>query len=128
MSFTLTPNALAGFYMFSNVMLVPPRSTVPMYVPWTSASCANISCGNPSVVRKCCTLEPNSYRLSFSFFIRFSIFGCKSNIVHHICQHSIRVENLECARCYKRKNCPNNHICIENIDAEILAKRFIEKL
>ena len=32
MSFTLTPNALAGFYMFSNVMLVPPRSTVPMYV------------------------------------------------------------------------------------------------
>ena len=94
MPFTLTSNASAGFYMFSNVMLVSPRSTVPMYVPWTSASCANISCGNPSVVRKCCTLEPNLYRLSFSFFIRFSIFGCKSNIVHHICQHSISVESL----------------------------------
>lgn len=45
-------------------------------------------------MRKCCTLEPNLYRLSFSFFIRFFIFGCKSNIVHHICQHSISVEIL----------------------------------
>ncbi|KLI20870.1 glycosyltransferase family 9 protein [Brachyspira hyodysenteriae] len=60
-----------------------------------------------------------------------AIFGPTSEVrVGPIAKNSetIRVENLECARCYKRKNCPNNHICIENIDAEKLAKRFIEKL
>lgn len=60
-----------------------------------------------------------------------AIFGPTSEVrVGPIAKNSetIRVENLECARCYKRKNCPNNHICIENIDAEILAKRFIEKI
>ncbi|WP_295154497.1 glycosyltransferase family 9 protein [uncultured Brachyspira sp.] len=60
-----------------------------------------------------------------------AIFGPTSEIrVGPIAENSetIRVENLECAGCYKRKNCPNNHICIENIDAEVLAKRFIEKI
>ncbi|MEI0485065.1 glycosyltransferase family 9 protein [Brachyspira intermedia] len=60
-----------------------------------------------------------------------AIFGPTSEVrVGPIAKNSetIRVENLECARCYKRKNCPNNHICIENIDAEVLAKIFIEKL
>ncbi|MEI0477145.1 glycosyltransferase family 9 protein [Brachyspira pulli] len=60
-----------------------------------------------------------------------AIFGPTSEVrVGPIAKNSetMRVENLECARCYKRKNCPNNHICIENIDAKILAKRFIEKI
>ena len=60
-----------------------------------------------------------------------AIFGPTSEIrVGPIANHSeiIRVENLECARCYKRKNCPNNHICIENIDAKLLAERLIKKI
>ncbi|MEI0489275.1 glycosyltransferase family 9 protein [Brachyspira pulli] len=60
-----------------------------------------------------------------------AIFGPTSEVrVGPIAKNSetMRVENLECARCYKRKNCPHNHICIENIDAKILAKRFIEKI
>lgn len=60
-----------------------------------------------------------------------AIFGPTSEIrVGPLSENSetIRVENLECARCYKRKNCPNNHICIENIDAKLLVKRFIEKI
>ena len=60
-----------------------------------------------------------------------AIFGPTSEVrVGPISKNSetIRVEDLECARCYKRKNCPNNHICIENIDAKIIAERIIKKI
>lgn len=39
-----------------------------------------------------------------------------------------RADNIECEKCYKRKNCPNNHICIENIDSKLLAKKLIDKI
>ena len=60
-----------------------------------------------------------------------AIFGPTSEIrVGPIAKNSetIRVENLECAVCYKRKNCPNNHICIENLDSDIIAERLIKKI
>ncbi|MEI0611395.1 glycosyltransferase family 9 protein [Brachyspira pilosicoli] len=60
-----------------------------------------------------------------------AIFGPTSEIrVGPIAENSetIRVESLECARCYKRKNCPNNHICIENIDAKLVATRILQKI
>ena len=60
-----------------------------------------------------------------------AVFGPTSEVrVGPIAKNSetIRVENLECARCYKRKNCPNNHVCIENIDAKLLAERLIKKI
>ena len=59
------------------------------------------------------------------------IFGPTSEIrVGPIAENSevFRADNIECAKCYKRKNCPNNHICIENIDSKLLAKRFIDKI
>ena len=60
-----------------------------------------------------------------------AIFGPTSEVrVGPIAENSetIRVEGLECARCYKRKNCPNNHICIENIDAKLVATRILQKI
>lgn len=60
-----------------------------------------------------------------------AIFGPTSELrVGPIAENSetIRVEGLECARCYKRKNCPNNHICIENIDAKLVATRILKKI
>ena len=60
-----------------------------------------------------------------------AIFGPTSEVrVGPIAENSeaIRVEGLECARCYKRKNCPNNHICIENIDAKLVANRILKKI
>lgn len=60
-----------------------------------------------------------------------AIFGPTSEIrVGPLTDNSeiIRVENLYCARCYKRKNCPNSHKCIEDINAELLAERFIKKI
>ena len=60
-----------------------------------------------------------------------AIFGPTSEIrVGPIAENSevFRADNIECAKCYKRKNCPNNHICIENIDSKLFAKRFIEKI
>ena len=60
-----------------------------------------------------------------------AIFGPTSEVrVGPIAENSetIRVEGLECARCYKRKNCPNNHICIENIDAKKVATRILKKI
>ena len=59
------------------------------------------------------------------------IFGPTSEIrVGPIAENSevFRADNIECAKCYKRKNCPNNHICIENIDSKLFAKRFIDKI
>lgn len=38
----------------------------------------------------------------------------------------IRVQGLECEKCYKRKNCPNNHICIEEIDANLVISKLLE--
>lgn len=40
----------------------------------------------------------------------------------------IRLENLSCARCYRRKDCPNNHICIEDLDSSLIAQKIIEKI
>lgn len=60
-----------------------------------------------------------------------AIFGPTSEIrVGPIAENSevFRADNIECAKCYKRKNCPNNHICIENIDSKLLAKRLIDKI
>lgn len=60
-----------------------------------------------------------------------AIFGPTSEVrVGPIAENSeiFRADNIECARCYKRKNCPNNHICIENIDSKLLAKRLIDKI
>ncbi|MBW5396628.1 glycosyltransferase family 9 protein [Brachyspira pilosicoli] len=60
-----------------------------------------------------------------------AIFGPTSEIrVGPIAENSetIRVEGLECARCYKRKNCPNNHVCIEDIDAKKVANRILQKI
>ena len=60
-----------------------------------------------------------------------AIFGPTSEIrVGPIAENSevFRADNIECAKCYKRKNCPNNHICIENIDSKLFAKRFIDKI
>lgn len=60
-----------------------------------------------------------------------AIFGPTSEIrVGPIAENSevFRADNIECARCYKRKNCPNNHICIENIDSKLLAKKIIDKI
>ena len=60
-----------------------------------------------------------------------AIFGPTSEIrVGPIAENSevFRADNIECEKCYKRKNCPNNHICIENIDSKLLAKRLIDKI
>lgn len=60
-----------------------------------------------------------------------AIFGPTSEIrVGPIAENSevFRAYNIECEKCYKRKNCPNNHICIENIDSKLLAKRLIDKI
>ena len=60
-----------------------------------------------------------------------AIFGPTSEIrVGPIAENSevFRAGNIECEKCYKRKNCPNNHICIENIDSKLLAKRLIDKI
>ena len=60
-----------------------------------------------------------------------AIFGPTSEIrVGPIAENSevFRADNIECAKCYKRKNCPNNHICIENINSKLLAKRLIDKI
>lgn len=60
-----------------------------------------------------------------------AIFGPTSEIrVGPIAKNSevFRADNIECEKCYKRKNCPNNHICIENIDSKLLAKRLIDKI
>lgn len=60
-----------------------------------------------------------------------AIFGPTSEIrVGPIAENSevFRAENIECEKCYKRKNCPNNHICIENINSKLLAKRLIDKI
>ena len=60
-----------------------------------------------------------------------AIFGPTSEIrVGPIAENSevFRADNIECENCYKRKNCPNNHICIENIDSKLLAKRLIDKI
>ena len=60
-----------------------------------------------------------------------AIFGPTSEIrVGPIAENSevFRADNIECEKCYKRKNCPNNHICIENIDSRLLAKRLIDKI
>lgn len=60
-----------------------------------------------------------------------AIFGPTSEIrVGPIAENSevFRADNIECAKCYKRKNCPNNHICIENIDSKLLAKRLTDKI
>ena len=60
-----------------------------------------------------------------------AIFGPTSEIrVGPIAENSevFRADNIECKKCYKRKNCPNNHICIENIDSKLLAKRLIDKI
>ena len=60
-----------------------------------------------------------------------AIFGPTSELrVGPIAENSetIRVEGLECARCYKRKNCPNNHVCIEDIDAKKVANRILQKI
>lgn len=60
-----------------------------------------------------------------------AIFGPTSEIrVGPIAENSevFRACNIECEKCYKRKNCPNNHICIENIDSKLLAKRLIDKI
>lgn len=40
----------------------------------------------------------------------------------------VRAENIPCAMCYKRSSCPNNHICIENLDASLITDRIIKKL
>ena len=60
-----------------------------------------------------------------------AIFGPTSEIrVGPIAENSevFRADNIECEKCYKRKNCPNNHICIENINSKLLAKRLIDKI
>lgn len=60
-----------------------------------------------------------------------AIFGPTSEIrVGPIAENSevFRADNIECEKCYKRKNCPNNHICIENIDSKLLAKKLIDKI
>lgn len=60
-----------------------------------------------------------------------AIFGPTSEIrVGPIAENSevFRADNIECEKCYKRKNCPNNHICIENIDSKLLSKRLIDKI
>ena len=60
-----------------------------------------------------------------------AIFGPTSEIrVGPIAENSevFRADNIECKKCYKRKNCPNNHICIENIDSKLLAKKLIDKI
>lgn len=60
-----------------------------------------------------------------------AIFGPTSEIrVGPIAKNSevFRADNIECEKCYKRKNCPNNHICIENINSKLLAKRLIDKI
>lgn len=60
-----------------------------------------------------------------------AIFGPTSEIrVGPIAENSevFRADNIECEKCYKRKNCQNNHICIENIDSKLLAKRLIDKI
>ena len=60
-----------------------------------------------------------------------AIFGPTSEIrVGPIAENSevFRADNIECEKCYKRKNCPNNHICIENIDSKLLAKRLTDKI
>ena len=60
-----------------------------------------------------------------------AIFGPTSEVrVGPIAENSevFRADNIECEKCYKRKNCPNNHICIENIDSKLLAKRLIDKI
>ncbi|WP_297277138.1 glycosyltransferase family 9 protein [uncultured Brachyspira sp.] len=60
-----------------------------------------------------------------------ALFGPTSEVrVGPIAKNSetVRVENLECARCYKRKNCPNNHVCIENLDASLIASKLIAKI
>lgn len=58
-----------------------------------------------------------------------AIFGPTSEIrVGPISENSgvFRADNIECARCYLRKNCHNNHICIENIDSKLLAERLMD--
>ena len=60
-----------------------------------------------------------------------AIFGPTSEIrVGPIAENSevFRADNIECEKCYKRKNCPNNHICIENINSKLLAKKLIDKI
>ena len=60
-----------------------------------------------------------------------AIFGPTSEVrVGPIAENSevFRADNIECEKCYKRKNCPNNHICIENIDSKLLAKKLIDKI
>ena len=60
-----------------------------------------------------------------------AIFGPTSEVrVGPITTNSevIRVKNLNCARCYIRKNCPNNHICIENLDSSLIANKLLSKI